>query len=195
MERMDESDAQAVARARGGDTEAFRALVERYSPLVHRVAYRLTGSEHDADDVVQETFLRAYRRLDLFEDRSQFGSWLYRIASNCAYDVLRSRVRHDRRFEAGGDDEDGVDQDRFPSGDPSPERLAFGSEVRRRMEVVLARMSPAERSAFVLRHFEGFSIEEIGRTLDLDQSATKHSIFRAVRKVRRALAPLAGTMA
>jgi RNA polymerase sigma-70 factor, ECF subfamily len=194
MERMGESDAEALARARSGDTEAFRALVERYSPLVYRVAYRLTGSEHDADDVVQETFLRAYRRLDLFEDRSQFGSWLYRIASNCAYDVLRGRRRHEQRFEAG-DAENGADQDRFPSEDPSPERLAFGAEVRRRMEVVLARLSPAERSAFVLRHFEGFSIEEIGRTLDLDKSATKHSIFRAVQKVRRALAPLAGTMA
>jgi RNA polymerase sigma-70 factor, ECF subfamily len=194
MERMGESDAEAVARARSGDTEAFRVLVERYSPLVHRVAHRLTGSEHDADDVVQETFLRAYRRLDLFEDRAQFGSWLYRIAANCAYDVLRGRRRDERRFEVS-DDDTPADQDRFPSEDPSPERLAFGAEVRRRMEAALTRLSPAERSAFVLRHFEGFSIEEIGRTLDLDTSATKHSIFRAVQKVRRALAPLARTTA
>ena len=106
MERMDESDAEAVARARGGDPEAFRALVERYSPLVFRVAYRLTGNEPDAEDVVQETFLRAYRRLDLFEDRSQFGSWLYRIAANCAYDVLRGRLRREKRFEDADDDEE-----------------------------------------------------------------------------------------
>jgi RNA polymerase sigma-70 factor, ECF subfamily len=194
MERMGESDAEAVARARAGDAEAFRVLVERYSPLVYRVAYRLTGSENDADDVVQETFLRAYRRLDLFEDRSQLGSWLYRIASNCAYDALRQRARHEKRLEAAGDEDD-AGQDRFPSEDPSPERLVFGSEVRRSVETVMARLSPAERSAFVLRHFEGFSIEEIGRTLDLDKSATKHSIFRAVQKLRRALAPIARTTA
>jgi RNA polymerase sigma-70 factor (ECF subfamily) len=194
MERMDESDAEAVARARGGDPEAFRALVERYSPLVFRVAYRLTGNEPDAEDVVQETFLRAYRRLDLFEDRSQFGSWLYRIAANCAYDVLRGRQRRDKRFEHADDDES-ADQDRHPSDDPSPERLVFGSEVRRRLETVLKRLSATERSAFVLRHFEGCSIEEIGRALDLDKSATKHSVFRAVQKLRRALAPMARTMA
>jgi RNA polymerase sigma-70 factor (ECF subfamily) len=193
MDQMDESDAEAVAKAKGGDEEAFRALVERYSPLVYKVAYRLTGSGHDADDVVQETFLRAYRRLELFEDRSQIGSWLYRIAANCAYDVLRRRRRHQQRFEAVGEDHGG--QEHVPSEDPSPERLVFGSEVRRRLEVVLARLSPAERSAFVLRHFEGFSIEEIGRVLDLDKSATKHSIFRAVQKLRRALAPMAGTTA
>ena len=193
MERMEPSDAEAAARARGGDTEAFRVLVERHSPLVFRVAYRLTRNEHDAEDVVQETFLRAFGRLELFEDRSQFGSWIYRIASNCAYDLLRGRARNEKRFEAADDSEDG--QDRFPSEEPPPDRLAFGAEIRRRLEDVLPRLSPVERSAFVLRHLEGMSIEEIGQALELDTSATKHSIFRAVRKLRRALAPFAGTTA
>jgi len=193
MERMETSDAEAAARARGGDTEAFRVLVERHSPLVFRVAYRLTGNEHDAEDVVQETFLRAYSRLELFEERSHFGSWLYRIAANCAYDVLRRRARTAKRFAASDDAEDGSDH--FPSEDPAPDQLVFGAEIRRRVDAVLERMSPAERSAFVLRHLEGMSIEEIGNALDLDTSATKHSIFRAVRKMRRALAPFAGTTA
>ena len=190
---MEPSDAETAARARGGDTEAFRVLVERHSRLVFRVAYRLTGNEHDAEDVVQETFLRAYSRLELFEERSHFGSWIYRIAANCAYDLLRQRVRHDKRFEAADDTEAG--QDAFPSEDPAQDRMVFGAEIRSRVEGVLQKMSAAERSAFVLRHFEGFSIEEIGRALDLDTSATKHSIFRAVRKLRRALAPFAGTTA
>ena len=193
MERMEASDAEAAARARDGDTEAFRVLVERHSALVFRVAYRLTGNEDDADDVVQETFLRAYSRLDLFEDRANFASWLYRIAANCAYDVLRRRARHAKRFAPADEVEDGAD--RFDSGDPAPDRLVFGGEVRRKVETVLEGMSAAERSAFVLRHCEGMSIEEIGNALDLDTSATKHSIFRAVKKLRRALAPLAGTTA
>lgn len=192
MDQMDGSDGEAVIRARAGDTEAFRGLVERYSPLVFRVGYRLTGSVADAEDVVQETFLRAYRRLGLFEERSRFGSWLYRIAANCAYDVLRKRRRREKTFE-GASEGDLAAHDRFPSEDPSPDRLVFGSEVRRRIEVVLARMSPGERSAFVLRHFEGLSIQEIGLALEMDKSATKQSIFRAVKKVRRALAPLART--
>jgi RNA polymerase sigma-70 factor (ECF subfamily) len=193
MERMETSDAEEAARARGGDKEAFRVLVERHSRLVFRVAYRLTGNEHDAEDVVQETFLRAYNRLELFEERSHFGSWIYRIAANCAYDLLRQRVRHDKRFETSDDTEAG--QDAFPSENPAQDRMVFGTEIRSRVEGVLRKMSPAERSAFVLRHFEGFSIEEIGSALDLDTSATKHSIFRAVRKLRRALAPFVGTMA
>ena len=191
---MDGSDAETVAQARAGDPEAFRALVERHSALVFRVAYRLTGNEHDAEDVVQEAFLRAHRRLGLFEDRSNFASWIYRIAANCAYDLLRSRARRERHFDPDVPEEE-ADDDRFPSEALSPDRLVFGAEVRRRVEAALARLSPTERSAFVLRHVEGMSIHEIGRTLSLNTSAAKHSIFRAVRKLRRALAPLAGSTA
>jgi RNA polymerase sigma-70 factor (ECF subfamily) len=191
---MEGSDAEAVAQARAGDPEAFRALVERHSTLVFRVAYRLTGNEHDAEDVVQETFLRAHRRLGLFEDRANFASWIYRIAANCAYDLLRGRARREKHLDPEAPEDD-ADQDRFPSEAFSPDRLVFGAEVRRRVEAALARLSPTERSAFVLRHFEGMSIDEIGRMLSLSTNATKHSIFRAVRKLRRALAPLAGATA
>ena len=75
-----EDEVQAVTRARGGDTEAFRFLVERHSRDVFRLAFRMTGNEHDAEDVVQETFLKAYRNLSGFEERAQFGSWVHRIA-------------------------------------------------------------------------------------------------------------------
>ena len=91
--RMD--DATAVAQARAGDSEAFRLLVERHSRALFKLAYRMTGNEHDAEDVVQDAFLKAYRNLDRFEERSQVSSWLYRIASNCAFDVLRRRKRRD----------------------------------------------------------------------------------------------------
>ena len=83
METMEEFDAAVVSRARAGDDEAFRALVERHSRSIFRLAYRMTGSESDAEDVVQETFLRAYRQLNRFEARANFGTWLYRIGVNC----------------------------------------------------------------------------------------------------------------
>src|SRR2546425_75982 len=95
MQRMEESDADALALARTGDSEGFRVLVERHSRAVFRLAYRMTGNEHDAEDVVQEAFLRAYRRLHQYDQRARFSSWLHRIAANCAYDQLRARRRRD----------------------------------------------------------------------------------------------------
>lgn len=189
MDRMEASDADAdaVARFRQGDEGAFRTLVERHSRAVFRVAYRMTGNEQDAEDVVQEAFLRAYRNLGRFEERARFASWLHRIAANCAYDVLRGRARRDEHDEGRADAADEDPMADVPSGDPTPDRLVFSGEVRRKVGVAMARMSAVEKSAFALRHFEGFSIDEIGRALDLDASATKHSIFRAVRKVRDVL--------
>jgi len=182
-------DAAAVARARAGDTEAFRLLVERHSHALFRLACRMTGNEHDAEEVVQEAFLKAYRSLDRFEDRAQVGSWLYRIAANCAFDLLRTRRRRGEQATVDEDEEEDGPRE-MPSTAPGPERLALSGEVRRRVDAALARMSLRERSAFVLRHFEGFSIEEIGRALEMDASATKQSVFRAVRKVRRVLGPV-----
>src|SRR5947209_2460584 len=93
---MDASEAAAVlARARQGDAEAFRVLIERHSRSVFRLAYRMTGNEQDAEDVVQESFLRAYRQLGRFESRANFGTWLYRIVSNCSADLMRAKqARH-----------------------------------------------------------------------------------------------------
>jgi RNA polymerase sigma-70 factor (ECF subfamily) len=182
-------DAAAVAGARAGDKEAFRLLVERHSHALFRLAYRMTGNEHDAEDVVQEALVKAYRSLDRFEDRASVGSWLYRITANCAFDVLRSKQRRGRLIGDGDPDDGSPDA---PSTDPGPDRLAASSEIRQRVDVALARMSVRERSAFVLRHFEGRPLSEIGESLGMDLNSTKQSILRAVRKVRQVLGPLAG---
>jgi RNA polymerase sigma-70 factor (ECF subfamily) len=182
-------DAAAVAQARAGDREAFRLLVERHSHALFRLAYRMTGNEHDAEDVVQEAFVKAYRNLHRFEERSEVGSWLYRIASNCAFDLLRARQRRERLLDRTDPDDEVLDH--APAPGPSPERLAAATDVRRLLDVALARMSARERSAFVLRHFEGRTLAEIGEALGLDLNATKQSVLRAVRKVRHVLGPLA----
>src|SRR5213594_1943617 len=95
---MDATESAAVlARARQGDSEAFRALVERHSRSVFRLAFRMTGNEQVAEDVVQESFLRAYKQLGRFESRANFGTWLYRIVANCSVDLMRSKhARHDQ---------------------------------------------------------------------------------------------------
>lgn len=187
---MDATEAAAVlARARQGDSEAFRALVERHSRSVFHLAYRMTGNEQDAEDVVQESFLRAYKQLGRFESRANFGTWLYRIVANCSVDLMRSKqARHD---QVRGDSLDEVAD--LPAGDaPGPDRLAQSAEIERRVQTALADLSPLERAAFTLRHYEGRSIDEISRTLGLGTSAAKHSVFRAVKKLRVVLEPLRG---
>lgn len=181
-------DAILVERARSGDTgdaEAFRELVERYSARIFRIAWRILGDEAAAEDAVQETFLRAYRSLARFDARSQFGTWLHRIAANTAVEILRKhqhqRLRQERIGEETGE---------ASSTDPGPDRRALSQEVERAVRGALAGLSPMERAAFVLRHFEGRSIAEICGALGLRESAGKQAIFRAVQKLRRSLEPL-----
>ena len=187
---MPHTDAAAVALARDGDSDAFRALVERHGRAVFRVAHRMTGSPQDAEDVVQETFLRAYKQLGRFESRANFGTWLHRIAVNCSIDLIRSRPHR----EAGHDTVDleqlGAGLESRDTARSSPERLMLSTEVQDRINAAMGALSQMERAAFVLRHFEGRSIDEISQSLGLKTNAAKHSIFRAVKKMRVALEPL-----
>ena len=186
---MPHTDAAAIALARDGDSEAFRTLVERHSRAVYRLAHRLTGTPQDAEDVVQETFLRAYRQLNRFEARANFSTWLHRIAVNCSIDVIRSRPRRETGHDASDLDQLGGNG-RLHTTQASPERLMLSAEVQDRVSAAMSSLSRMERAAFVLRHFEGRSIEEISRALGLKTNATKHSVFRAVKKMRVALEPL-----
>lgn len=187
---MPHTDAAAVALARDGDSEAFRALVERHSRAVFRLAHRMTGSAADAEDVVQETFLRAYRQLGRFESRANFGTWLHRIAVNCSIDLIRARRHRESGYDAQDLELMGTEMDTSDLSGTSPERLMLSTEVHDRVSAAMSALSHMERAAFTLRHFEGRSIEEISTALGLKTNAAKHSIFRAVKKMRVALEPL-----
>jgi RNA polymerase sigma-70 factor (ECF subfamily) len=185
---MHESDRTAVALATGGDNEAFRSLVERHSRYVFNVAYRLTGSASDAEDVVQTTFLRAYQQLSRFEARADFRTWLHRITVNCSIDLIRGR----RHREIGHDPEDlefeSAGSDRQPAA-LSPDRLLLSTEIRHRIAEGMAQLSASERLAFTLRHVEGLPIRDVALRMGLKTEAAKNSIFRAVKKMRVALEP------
>jgi RNA polymerase sigma-70 factor, ECF subfamily len=178
-----------VELAREGDSQAFRELVERHSRTLYRLAHRMTGSREDAEDVVQETFLRAHRQLHRFEARANVGTWLYRIAVNCCYDLLRSRPARELAAREGVVEQASGSAD-TPDAAPDQSRLVFSAQIRARVADTLETLTPAERAAFVLRHFEGRSIDEIGQALGLSTSAAKHSVFRAVQKMRAALEPI-----
>src|ERR1700733_9044387 len=142
---MDATEGAAVlARARQGDNDAFRALVERHSRSVFRLAFRMTGNEQDAEDVVQESFLRAYRQLGRFESRANFGTWLYRIVANCSVDLMRSKqARHD---QVRGDSLDERAMELPAHDQPGPERIAQSAEIDRRVQDALRDLSPLERA-------------------------------------------------
>ena len=188
MNRMEGNDAAAVAQVLAGDEDAYRILVERHSRSIFRLAYRMTANEQDAEDVVQETFLRAYRQLKRFESRSNFGTWLYRIAVNCSLDLIRKRRRHDEPPTEPSSEEETMYQLRDER--PTPDRMVLGAEIQKKVDTVLSTLGPKERAAFSLRHYDGMSIEEIGVVLGVRPSAIKNSIFRAVQKLRRELQPV-----
>jgi RNA polymerase sigma-70 factor (ECF subfamily) len=150
----------------------------------------MTGNQQDAEDVVQESFLRAYKQLAKFDERASFGTWLYRIAANCSLDLVRSRKRRSEHVAVAGDEAAEEIVLQLPTHDPTPERMTLSGEVRERVLEAMQELSPNERTAFVLRHFEGMCIEEVSRVLECQPGAAKHSVFRAVQKLRRSLEPL-----
>jgi RNA polymerase sigma-70 factor (ECF subfamily) len=168
-----------------GDVDVFLSLVERHRRYLYNLALRITGSEQDAKDVVQDTLLNAYLHLEQFEQRANLRTWLNRIVVNCALDHLRA-VR--RRPDLHDPQPIADVADTLASTVPDPERLAVSADCRRQVSEAMNAMSPLERVTFTLRHFEGCSINEIAQTLGIGNNAAKQHIFRAVRKIRLALA-------
>jgi RNA polymerase sigma-70 factor (ECF subfamily) len=192
MVRMDRNDHAAIQAVLAGDKEAYGALVVRHSHSLFRVAYRITGNEADAEDVVQEAFLRGYRKLEGFEARANFGTWIYRIAVHCALDRVKQR-RGDETNSVGrvGENND-PEQDQLQVADDTagPDRILLSGEIGSMQQAALHSLTPTERTAFVLRHMEDRTTVEIGQALGIEPNAAKQAVFRAVQKMRRRLAPL-----
>jgi RNA polymerase sigma-70 factor (ECF subfamily) len=187
---MEWTDSAAAEEARKGDQRAFRVLVERHSRSIFRLAFRMTGNEQDAEDMVQETFLRAWKQMHRYDGRAAFSTWIYRIASNCSLDLIRARKVHGEQQPISGDGDQPGTFDHIAAGDASPERLMQSGQIARMLGSALEELSETERTAFLLRHYEGCGTEEIARVLGVQTNAAKQSVFRAVQKLRRALEPV-----
>ena len=189
MHCMGKIDHEAIRAVLGGDKEAFGALVMRHSHSLFRVAFRITGNEADAEDVVQEAFLRGYRKLESFESRSDFGTWIYRIAVHCALDRIKSsRANEASRLAEETDPE--LDDVQVADLAAGPDRLLLSGEIGALQQTAMQSLTPTERTAFVLRHMEDCSTEEIGAALGIAPNAAKQAVFRAVQKLRFRLATL-----
>ena len=172
-----------VTAARDGDREAFDELVRVTHADTYTLAYRLTGDEEDARDVVQEAYLRAYRGLDRFRGDAQFSTWMYRITANCAATHLgrRSKHRHDELDEAAGV------PDLHPEHDP--QLRADADDLRGRLRVALDALPPRLRAVVILRDVYDLPHEAIAAELGISESAAKVRLHRARNKLRDQLFP------
>ena len=183
---MTDDEARWIAKARAGDATAFRHLVNSNAGALFRVCVRITGDRATAEDAVQEALFSAFRHLGDFDGRAAFSTWLHRIAVNAALVQLRKRGHLEVAWPERIDGNDTVLLNAADES-PTPYRHAVSADIRRDVEAELTRMSSIERAAFVLRHQEGHSLEEISAALSLNLGAVKQAIFRAVRKLRAAL--------
>jgi RNA polymerase sigma-70 factor (ECF subfamily) len=173
-----------VAAAKGGDRSAFDELVRATYADAYTLAYRLTGNEEDARDVVQDAYLRAYKGLKRFRGDAAFSTWLYRITANCAATYLAKRTRH--RHDALDDQATVVDE--RPEVDP--EQRADLAAERARLTAALEDLPPEMRAVVVLRDVYDLPHEAIAAELGITEGAAKVRLHRARRKLRERLFPL-----
>jgi RNA polymerase sigma-70 factor (ECF subfamily) len=177
-----------VQAAKGGDLGAFEQLVKRYDRNVFRIAQHITNNREDAEDVVQDAFLKAYENLGQFQGQSKFYTWLVRIAVNEALMKLRRR-RPERMVSL--DEEVKTEDDSMPreiaDWSPNPEQLYTQAELRDILQRTIQGLPPSFRTVFVLRDVEGLSTEETADALDLSIPAVKSRLLRARLQLRERL--------
>ena len=178
--------AELVALAREGDPDAFEEVVRLTYVDTYTLAYRLTGDEEDARDVVQEAYLRAYRGIRRFRGEAQFSTWMYRITANCAATHLGRRARH-RHDEL--DDDAPYAEGR---AEADPQVSADAGALRERLSAAIGDLPPRLRAVVVLRDVYDLSHTDIAAELGISESAAKVRLHRARRKLRERLFPLPG---
>ena len=187
-EQYDEAD--LIARLQAGDKAACAECIEIHSPMIYRVGLRLMGNEAEAEDVMQETFLNAFKAIDSFEGRSGLGTWLYRIAYNAAMMRLRKPSPHTVSVEEtlAGETVTVVPRQLF-DWCCLPEEDFASDEVRSELEQAIRELPESLKTVFMMRELEGFSTAETATTLNLSEGAVKVRLHRARLWLRERLTP------
>lgn len=189
-----ESDSDLIKAAQRGDRVAFEQLVRHYDQAVLRLAYHLTGSEQEAQDVYQDAFLKAYRHIHSFRFECSFYTWIYRIVTNLCLDHLRKKKT--RKEESGvvsdgdGGEFDLLEQVADGRAAMNPEHDLLREELGTRIGKALERLTPRERMVFELKHYQGLKLRTIGEMLNTTEDTAKNTLFRATQKLRAELAPM-----
>jgi len=171
-------DRDIVRRCRRGDVGAFEELYKRYGSRLYTVAYRMTGSGADAEDLVQDIFLQVYRRLDTFRGEAALGTWLHRLAVNACLDFVRSKQGRRQRVTDSAEDLDALEA---PAAGPWRPDAALD---RMDLERAIAQLPPSYRRAFLLHDVEGLEHHEIGETLGIAEGTSKSLLFKARTRLR-----------
>jgi len=184
---MEQTDAALVQRTLRGEVAAYNVLVQRYQRQVYNLVYRMIANAEDAGDLVQETFLRAYGALASFRQDASFLTWLYKIASNLAIDLMRSR-----RSKGSLSLEVELEEGREPAADraSSPEDAVVRGAVGQIVHNAVLNLPAKYRVVVVMRHLQGMSIEEIADQLNIPTGIVKTHLFRAREMLRDRLRPV-----
>ena len=187
---MATADIELIRQAQAGDLLAFEQLVHRYDRRVLTIAASYVQSSDDAKDIYQEVFLRVYRALPKFEMRSEFSTWLFRIATNVCLSH-RSRARRHRHVPLDGDSEDESDNPhQGRSAEPRTEPDVGRREIASRVREALTALSPRQRLVFTMRHYEGYKLREIAELMDVAEGSVKKYLFEATIRLRDQLGDL-----
>lgn len=180
------TEQELLDRARRGDEDAFAQLVEDNQRRLYNLALRMTGRPEDAEEVVQEAFLNAWRGLDFFKGDSTFATWVYRLTSNAAIDHLRRARRAGEPLSLSGDEEDAATE--LPDPDPGPQEELERTERAAALRCALDTLSPPHRQVLEMRALDGLSYEEIAQLLDLTPGTVKSRLARARLALKKLLA-------
>jgi len=181
------NDQDLVSLAKKGDQRAFGELVTRYQSKIYRLARRMTETDEDAEDVLQEAFVKAYRSLRQFEGKSRFSTWLYRITVNLALMKLRKRRVESVSLDVPLSTEDGEVRRDFQNGGPDPLAKLVSKESSETLDRAIADLPPGYRAVFILRHVEGLSTSETARVLKVSVAAVKSRLHRTRLELREKL--------
>ncbi len=187
QERMELSDSDLILRARNGDTTAFEQLIHRYDRQVFSMAARYVTTAEDAKDIYQEVFLRVYRGLPKFKQRSEFSTWLFRITTNVCLNHRSRQKRHAHRSlreEADAEDEEAYGSSSPPKADISADQHALDSDIGAHVEEALGNLSRQQRLVFTLRHYEGLKLKEIAKMMHCGEGTVKRYLFTATQRMR-----------
>jgi RNA polymerase sigma-70 factor (ECF subfamily) len=168
------------------DRSEYARLVETFSDRIYRMVLRMTGGEQDAEDALQETFIKVFKHIDSFKGNSSLSTWIYRIAMNEALMLLRKRKPEGFSLDEEDENED-ISPREISSWDPSPEQTVMSVEMNRYLNEAVMRLPETLRSVFLLRDTEQFSVKETAETLGITEGTVKVRLLRARLKLREHL--------
>ncbi len=171
-----------------GDMSAFRELVERYKKNIYYLAHDLTRNHHDAEDLSQEVFIKAFRSMQNFRGDAKLSSWLYRITVNTAISQKRKKSVSNMQLQENFDECVNESEQNNKSFSRNPEKLAEAGLMRDHLERAIQKLTPRERSIFVLRHYNDLPQKEIAEILKINVGTVKSMLFRAIKKLQDELA-------